>query len=82
MRIHLENVGRGKLSWVLDLPDHYQLDDIGDAIIRSVRKRRALMSRDITVMCDPDALKGEILAGLRDVGTWRLGEAKKEALGE
>lgn len=62
-----ENVGRNKMNWSAQFAtlDH-------DALYRSVKSKRALMSSDIDFGFDAPAdgvLKGTIFAGFRGVGT-------------
>jgi hypothetical protein len=63
-----QNVGRDKMSWTIDS------DDVSpQALCSAIRKRHALLSRDID--CD----NGIVYAGFRAVGTYLITD-KAESL--
>jgi hypothetical protein len=67
-RITFAGVGRGKKSWVSTIK---QVPT--EAILaRLVRKSGALMSRDIECVFDEDQEYGEIYAGMRAVGAFKV----------
>ncbi len=69
MRVAVENVGRNKLTWEMEVWDEPRA--AAEQILREVRKRRALMSREVDVSWNEAGDAGCIEAGFRAVGTWR-----------
>lgn len=65
MIVQFSNVGRAKKSWRAEIPDRNGVLD-AVAMERSIRKSKALMSRDIEV--DEDG--GIYVGGFRRVGEW------------
>ncbi len=59
-------VGRDKKSWVESMRVTHA------AIVKSIRKRRALISRDIEVEFHEDGSSGNIYAGTRPVGRFTV----------
>lgn len=67
-RVTFAGVGRSKVGWVEVLkqkPTERILE-------RLVKKQKVLMSRDIECVFDDDEEYGEILAGIRPVGAFRV----------
>lgn len=69
MRLRVEDVGRDRITFEVDALEHP--DAMEDAIIKGIRSRKALMSRDIEVWSNKDHTEGFIVAGVRRVGRWR-----------
>lgn len=68
--VSFSNVGRGKLSWTATLP---RLDDA--SMIREIKKRGALGSRDIDFSDDGSGGGAIYVGGFRQVGEWRVVES-------
>ena len=66
--VEFVGVGRNNTSWSVSL-DQMPTEPI---LERHVRKRGALMSRDIECVFDEDLEHGIILAGMREVGAFRV----------
>jgi len=64
-RIEFSSVGRDKLSWRCESEGYMQADlkNLKDVMIASIRKRGALMSRDIELECNEDGTNGVIIVG-------------------
>lgn len=77
LTVEFIEVGRDKRTWTEVLrANPLDCDDIEAAVERAVSKSRALMSRDITaVMTDVD--RGDICAGMRTVGTFRIDDTPR-----
>lgn len=69
MLVKFENVGRSQMTW-----DEQMRALTPSAILSVLRKRKALASRYIDLDFDANTGKGEIYAGGRLVGTFRLME--------
>lgn len=71
VRVEFTNVGRGKRSWVAEIPATYA------AIEREVRKHGGLASSGVDVdFDDPDLTRGSIfVGGFRKVGEFAIREA-------
>lgn len=70
MKVEFRNVGRDKLCWVEEMPD----GDLEHArLLISIRKHKALRSRDVEVG-DMDSATGwhPIYAGMQLVGSMRV----------
>lgn len=79
MRIAVENVGRNKTSWEMDVWDEPRA--AAEQIYREVRKRRCLMSSEVDVTWDEGGRSGTVVVGgFRTVGTWRALEAAPESM--
>lgn len=68
--IHFLNVGRNKATWDVQMREVSE-----DAIIKAVRKKGCLMSRDIDVELSDDFSMGNVYAGCRCVGTFTVERA-------
>lgn len=68
-----EDVGRGHRSWTSDIPWLGDCPD-GECMERAVHKAKALASRDVDFTVNDDGISGNVLAGMRPVGTWRVVE--------
>lgn len=68
MKVRFIEVGRSKVTWTEELP---KLTD--SALVRAIRKKNVLMSRDIDVVPNESDDSGIIIVGgLRTVGTWEV----------
>lgn len=71
MKVQFEDVGRGKVSFVVDIPIvegelSYQAMEL------ACRHNGRLMSSDVDFSCDPDGQHGEVIVGgFRVVGRWK-----------
>ena len=77
MDIAFQNVGRNKRTWTATLALHRgdTRDTLEMAVIREVKAKSALKSQDVdAIMVDNDG--GNILAGGRPVGQWRIVRAQ------
>lgn len=68
MTVEFRNVGQNNLSWTAQM----QRPANEAAIVRAIRKKGALMSRDIGIEFDPLSLSGSIYAGFRCVGRFEI----------
>lgn len=57
IKVRFFDVGREKLSWIAEL------EPTGPALVRAVKHRGALMSRDFEVTLDLETGKGFVLVG-------------------
>lgn len=75
MKVAFENVGRGRLSWVADLTTLSEA-----ALVRELRRKKALASRAIDFDFSDDGTAARILVGgFRPVGTVHIiGGAKND----
>lgn len=71
--VEFVGVGRNNTSWSVSL-DQMPTEPI---LERHVRKRGALMSRDIECVFDEDLEHGCIFAGMRTVGSFRVRASDK-----
>ncbi len=75
MKVLIENVGRSKASWEIETWGEPNI--AADAVYKSVIAKKVLMSRDVDVSLQEDGKGGGIFAGMRQVGSWRFGEATR-----
>lgn len=69
--VEFNEVGRDKKSWTDTLP-HLSASTLS----KSVKRNRALMSRDIEFEFDQGEMSGSIIVGgMRPVGSWRVVKA-------
>lgn len=73
--VEFVGVGRNKKSWSVTM-DQFPTERILD---RHVRKSGALMSSDIECLFDDDLEHGYILAGMREVGAFRVRQADQQS---
>jgi hypothetical protein len=66
MKILFKNVGRGKFTWEADVKTFTE-----SALVRAIKKKKALMSNDIDVVENPSGGSGIIVVGgFHNVGEW------------
>jgi len=68
INVHFKDVGRNNLTWIERMPDHFNELDL----VAAVRRRKALISREIGFEAVPEGVWGAIYAGLREVGQFRI----------
>lgn len=71
MKIKFIDVGRDKKCWEAEIPCVDESISIA-AILKSIRKNKAIMSRDVEITDDG----GIFVGGLRKVGEWRPAEGQ------
>lgn len=69
MKIRIYNVGRDKRSSVIEVADDCEREWVASAILREVRRMKAIMSRGIEVYWNPELRSGTVYAGDRAVGS-------------
>jgi hypothetical protein len=67
MIVQFKDVGRNKKSW----EDRISVPSF-EALGHCVKKSGALMSRDLDFDEDPDGMGGQVYAGMRVVGSYKL----------
>ena len=69
MKLLIKDVGRSKKSSTIEVADDCEREWVAAAIYDEVCRMKALMSRDVDCIWDPETRTGAVYAGGRPVGT-------------